>query len=289
MQTVDWLMENGADVSLRMLNDQNLTPLTLAVRQRDVDTFQYLSSKLQTKAWAYGNVCMTIQSLEQVRSLSAQTSFVAEGRGLHTTQATDASNTSRARALCAMHDTALPLRRREHSDTAPRCRARGGLACRNDWHRALRHGASRTSHRHSVHVSGGLIRPGASVSRVHAAAWQVDTFLKKNPHHQKRRFVTSDSPGGTFAPAAVHSSKGELRFFVRSLSCSIRPPEPIWQQLLRCLRCWSRSVPLLSPGPPTYRPPLAPPRPPLPPPLSVHSPFPARTIPCHGSLAVPQM
>lgn len=64
--TVDWLLDNGAEPSLRMLNNQHLTPLTLAVRQNSVEVFQHLAAKLQIKAWAYGSVAMTITNLEQI-------------------------------------------------------------------------------------------------------------------------------------------------------------------------------------------------------------------------------
>ena len=68
-RTVEWLLDNGADAALRMLNADHYTPLTLAARLRSVTIFQQLAARLQFKAWAYGKMCMTFTNLEQVPAL----------------------------------------------------------------------------------------------------------------------------------------------------------------------------------------------------------------------------
>jgi len=66
---IDWLMENGAKESLGFINDDNLTPFTLAARQGSVDIFyQFLTKYMQTTAWKYGEVQMSRMSLEQLDS-----------------------------------------------------------------------------------------------------------------------------------------------------------------------------------------------------------------------------
>ena len=64
--TVDFLIENSAEPSLMILNNDNLTPFTMAARIGDVSTLQHIISKGKTRTWAYGTVGMTITSLEQI-------------------------------------------------------------------------------------------------------------------------------------------------------------------------------------------------------------------------------
>jgi hypothetical protein len=64
--TIDWLLDNGAKPSLEMLNNEDYTPMTLAVRQGDVATYEHLTERLQVQVWTYGSTCMTCLPLAQV-------------------------------------------------------------------------------------------------------------------------------------------------------------------------------------------------------------------------------
>jgi ankyrin repeat protein len=66
ISTIDWLLNNGAEHSLSILNDEDLTPLTLAVRLGDTTTFEHLVTCQRVNVWRYGTVCMDIMSLEQI-------------------------------------------------------------------------------------------------------------------------------------------------------------------------------------------------------------------------------
>lgn len=76
ISTIDWLLQNGATPSLKMLNNDNYTPLTLAVRQGDVKTFDHLFAKQRQRVWSYGTVCMAIMPLEQVDTFRITPSIV---------------------------------------------------------------------------------------------------------------------------------------------------------------------------------------------------------------------
>ena len=67
--TIDWLLDNGAKPSLDMLNNEDYTPMTLAVRQGDVATYEHLTERLQVQAWTYGSTCMTCLPLAQVDAI----------------------------------------------------------------------------------------------------------------------------------------------------------------------------------------------------------------------------
>ena len=51
--TIDWLLDNGAKPSLDMLNNEDYTPMTLAVRQGDVATYEHLTERLQVHHRCY--------------------------------------------------------------------------------------------------------------------------------------------------------------------------------------------------------------------------------------------
>jgi len=64
--TIDWLLDNGAETSLSFLNNDNLTPLTLAVRLGDADIFEHLLARQRMVVWSYGTVCLSKTSIEQI-------------------------------------------------------------------------------------------------------------------------------------------------------------------------------------------------------------------------------
>jgi ankyrin repeat protein len=66
MAVIDWLLQNGARPSLRVLNEDNLTPLTLAVRAGDPVLFQHMLSQLEINVWKFGSASMVVTPLEQV-------------------------------------------------------------------------------------------------------------------------------------------------------------------------------------------------------------------------------
>jgi hypothetical protein len=69
IQSIDWLLDNGAEPSLGMLNNANYTPMTLAVRQGDVPTFQHLMEKLKVQVWTFGSTRMSRLPLAQVDTM----------------------------------------------------------------------------------------------------------------------------------------------------------------------------------------------------------------------------
>jgi ankyrin repeat protein/Ca2+-binding EF-hand superfamily protein len=69
IQSIDWLLDNGAQPSLDMLNNANYTPMTLAVRRGDVTTFQHLMAKQKVQVWTYGSTRMSRLPLAQVDTI----------------------------------------------------------------------------------------------------------------------------------------------------------------------------------------------------------------------------
>jgi hypothetical protein len=69
IQSIDWLLDNGAEPSLGMLNNANYTPMTLAVRRGDVTTFQHLMEKQKVQVWTYGSTRMSRLPLAQVDTI----------------------------------------------------------------------------------------------------------------------------------------------------------------------------------------------------------------------------
>ena len=66
---VEWLMGNGAAPSLQIMNEDDLTPFTLAARHGFVDLFYiFLTRYMRETAWKYGEVQMSRMSLEQLDS-----------------------------------------------------------------------------------------------------------------------------------------------------------------------------------------------------------------------------
>jgi len=65
--TFDWLLENGAKRSLRIMNKQGLTPFTLAVWLGDVEMYTHFANgPLCTLLWKYGAVDLKLTDLEQI-------------------------------------------------------------------------------------------------------------------------------------------------------------------------------------------------------------------------------
>lgn len=65
---IKWLMEKGAEPSLKFMNEHNLTPFTLAAKQGYVEIFDVLTDYMRQKSWVYGQVQMSLLSLEQLDS-----------------------------------------------------------------------------------------------------------------------------------------------------------------------------------------------------------------------------
>ena len=63
---IDWLLQNGAKPSLRTLNQDHLTPLTLAVRMGNAEVFQHIVSNLEINVWTMGSARMLVTPLEQI-------------------------------------------------------------------------------------------------------------------------------------------------------------------------------------------------------------------------------
>lgn len=67
-EIIDWLMVNGSKESLGYMNDEHLTPFTLAAYHGYVDIFQKLTNHMRETQWVYGQVQMSRLSLEQLDS-----------------------------------------------------------------------------------------------------------------------------------------------------------------------------------------------------------------------------
>jgi hypothetical protein len=67
---VDWLMENKARRSMRLMNNQGLTPFTLSVWLGDVDMYTHIAQRyLGEVVWKYGPSCqLQFLDLEQIDS-----------------------------------------------------------------------------------------------------------------------------------------------------------------------------------------------------------------------------
>jgi hypothetical protein len=66
---VDWLMENGAKKSLRIMNHQGLTPLTLSVWLGNVDMYKHIANNyLSEVLWTFGSCRLQFVDLEQIDS-----------------------------------------------------------------------------------------------------------------------------------------------------------------------------------------------------------------------------
>uniref|UniRef100_A0A6T8NHJ3 Ion transport domain-containing protein n=1 Tax=Hemiselmis andersenii TaxID=464988 RepID=A0A6T8NHJ3_HEMAN len=65
--TCDWLLENGAKSSLRIMNKQGLTPFTLSVWLGDVEMYTHFANgPLCTLLWKYGQSELKLTDLEQI-------------------------------------------------------------------------------------------------------------------------------------------------------------------------------------------------------------------------------
>lgn len=66
--SVDWILANGGSPSLRLMNLQGFTPLTLAAKMGLVDMFHHLirSQHMSEVSWRYGSMAYTMLNLEQI-------------------------------------------------------------------------------------------------------------------------------------------------------------------------------------------------------------------------------
>ena len=88
LKTIDFLLEHGALPSLEFLNDENLTPLTLAVREEGTQTFDHMVMKQRQVIWTYG--CLSVhmrwhwraRSVLLTRNVPAQCRYCANGNFL---------------------------------------------------------------------------------------------------------------------------------------------------------------------------------------------------------------
>jgi len=76
-EVIKWLMEEGAEPSLRFMNEHHLTPFTLAAKQGHLEIYELLTESMRQTSWVYGQVQMSLLSLEQLDS------FRIEGFPLH--------------------------------------------------------------------------------------------------------------------------------------------------------------------------------------------------------------
>ena len=85
LKTIDFLLEHGALPSLEFLNDKNLTPLTLAVREEGTQTFDHMVMKQRQVIWTYGGLSAHMRwrwrarSALLTRSVPAQCRYCANG------------------------------------------------------------------------------------------------------------------------------------------------------------------------------------------------------------------
>ncbi|EKX48290.1 hypothetical protein GUITHDRAFT_105896 [Guillardia theta CCMP2712] len=68
IDAIRWLLDSSAEPSMCMLNQDNLTPLTLAVRRSQKEAFSVLRLRMQDLAWTYGQVAMVATPLFQIDS-----------------------------------------------------------------------------------------------------------------------------------------------------------------------------------------------------------------------------
>ena len=78
-RVVDWLLDHGGKPSMRAMNEDGLTPLTLAVRNGDPDMFQHLISRMRVQTWEIGSSKMIATPLEQIDTFRITSSVASEG------------------------------------------------------------------------------------------------------------------------------------------------------------------------------------------------------------------
>jgi ankyrin repeat protein len=76
-EVIRWLMKEGAEPSLGFMNEHHLTPFTLAAKQGYLEIYELLTESMRQTSWVYGQVQMSLLSLEQLDS------FRIEGFPLH--------------------------------------------------------------------------------------------------------------------------------------------------------------------------------------------------------------
>ena len=77
-RVVDWLLDHGGKPSMRAMNEDGLTPLTLAVRDGDPDMFQHLISRMRVQTWEIGSSKMIATPLEQIDTFRITSSVASE-------------------------------------------------------------------------------------------------------------------------------------------------------------------------------------------------------------------
>ena len=66
IDTVKWLLDNGAEPSTQILNLKNLTPFMLAARKGNIELVKFFASRKKTLAWQYGEVGLTAMDLGEI-------------------------------------------------------------------------------------------------------------------------------------------------------------------------------------------------------------------------------